>query len=70
VIKSCGGLSRYAPHRLMCLNVWPLGSSTIRWYDLIVYLWSFFWGGEGFEISCAQTVPSVTISLCCLQIKI
>lgn len=26
----CGGLNRFGPHRLMCLNAWPTGSGTIR----------------------------------------
>lgn len=26
----CGGLNRDGPHRLMCLNAWAIGSSTIR----------------------------------------
>ena len=25
-----GGLNRYGPHRLMCVNAWPVGSGTIR----------------------------------------
>jgi hypothetical protein len=31
-----------APHRLMCLNAWPIGSGTIRRYGLVggsVSLW-------------------------------
>jgi len=28
--SSCGGLKRFGPHRLMCLNAWPIGSGTIR----------------------------------------
>ena len=32
VILLCvhGGLNRYGPHRLMCLNAWPIGRGTIR----------------------------------------
>jgi len=30
----CGGLSRNVPHRLMCLNAWPIGSDTIGRFDL------------------------------------
>ena len=26
----CGGLNRNDPHRLICMNVWPIGSNTIR----------------------------------------
>jgi hypothetical protein len=28
--KICGGLNRFGLHRLMCLNAWLMGSSTIR----------------------------------------
>ena len=31
----CGGLNRNVPHRLMCLNAWPIGSDTIRKYGLV-----------------------------------
>jgi hypothetical protein len=31
----CGGLNRFGPHRLMCLNAWPTGSSTIRRCGLV-----------------------------------
>jgi hypothetical protein len=26
----CGGLNGYGPHRLMCLNAWPIENGTIR----------------------------------------
>jgi hypothetical protein len=26
----CGGLNRYGPDRLMCLNAWPIVSGTVR----------------------------------------
>lgn len=26
----CGGLNRFRPYRLKCLNVWPTGSDTVR----------------------------------------
>ena len=31
----CASLSRYDPQRLMCLNVWPIRSGTIRKYGLV-----------------------------------
>ena len=31
----CGGLSKNDPHRLMCLNIWPIGNSTIRKCGLV-----------------------------------
>ena len=46
------GLNSYSPHRLMCLNVWPIESSTIRKCDLVggsVSLW-----GADFEVSYAH----------------
>lgn len=33
--NDCSGLTRYDPHRLMCLNAWPIGSDTIRWCGLL-----------------------------------
>ena len=39
------GLNRYGPHRLVCLNVWPLESGTIRRCGLVkgsMSLWR--WG--------------------------
>jgi hypothetical protein len=30
-----GGLNRDGPHRLMCLNVWPIGSDALRRCGLI-----------------------------------
>ena len=30
-----GDLNRNAPHRLMCLNTWPIGSGTIRGCGLV-----------------------------------
>jgi hypothetical protein len=30
-----GGLNMNGPHRLMCLNAWPIGSGTIRRYGLV-----------------------------------
>ena len=31
----CGGLNRNGLHKLMCLNVWPIGSGTIRRCSLV-----------------------------------
>ena len=30
-----GGLNRYSPHGLICLNVWPIGDGTVRGCGLI-----------------------------------
>ena len=57
-----GGLNRYGPHRLMCLNAWPIGSGTNRRCGLVgesVLLCV----GAGFEVSYAQAIPSVAHSL-------
>jgi hypothetical protein len=32
---SCSGLKRNAPHRLMCLNAWPIRNGTIRKCGLV-----------------------------------
>jgi hypothetical protein len=52
----CGGLSRYSPHRLLCLNAWPIGSGTIKKCCLVEVGVTFL--GEmchwvGFEVSNA-----------------
>ena len=31
----CAGLNRFGPHRLMCLNAWPIKSDTNRGCGLI-----------------------------------
>jgi Fe-S oxidoreductase len=31
----CGSLNRNGPHRLMCLDDWPIGSDTIRRLGLV-----------------------------------
>ena len=31
----CGGLNRFGPHRLLCLNAWPTASDTMRRCDLV-----------------------------------
>jgi hypothetical protein len=28
--EDCGDFNRYGPHRLTCLNAWPIGSGTIK----------------------------------------
>jgi hypothetical protein len=33
--NDCGALNRYGPHRLMCLNAWPMGSGTIKMCGLL-----------------------------------
>ena len=47
----CGGLNRFCPYRLMCLNAWPIGSGTIRRCGLVGAV------GASFEISYAQGMP-------------
>jgi hypothetical protein len=34
-LSLCGDLNRFGPHRLMCLNAWPIGSGIIRRGDLV-----------------------------------
>jgi hypothetical protein len=74
--KECGCLNRCPPtHLLMCFNTCPNGSKTTKIYRLVGDVWCCWWKcvtvGTGFEVSLAQTKPSVDIvSLCCLQIKI
>jgi hypothetical protein len=31
----CGGLNRFGPHGLLCLNAWPTASDTMRRCDLV-----------------------------------
>lgn len=31
----CGVLNKYGPHRIICLNSWPVGSGTIRRIGLV-----------------------------------
>ena len=33
-----GGLNRFGPHRLMCLNAWPIGSGTIRLVPFLYHM--------------------------------
>jgi hypothetical protein len=50
----------------MCLNACPIGSGTIRMCGLgvgVVLLEKVVTVGVGFEVSCAQAMPSVTHSL-------
>ena len=56
----CGPLNRYGPHRLMGLNVWPIGSGIIRRYDLVEGSMSL---EVGFDIIDAQNTPSMAHSL-------
>jgi hypothetical protein len=39
-VPYCSGLNKNGPHRLMSLNVWPIGSGTIRLYGLVGIMWS------------------------------
>jgi hypothetical protein len=34
-VTICNCWNRYGPHRLMCLNAWPMENGTIRRGDLI-----------------------------------
>ena len=34
-IRDCGSLKRYGLHRLLCLNVWFIGSGTVRRCGLV-----------------------------------
>ena len=46
-IHLCGELNMYGPHRLTCLNTWPIGSSNIRRCALVeVDVWGSvsLWG--------------------------
>ena len=33
--RECGGLNRFGLHRPVCLNVWPIGSDTIKRCGLV-----------------------------------
>jgi len=33
--SGCSGLNRNDTHKVMCVNVWPIGKDTIRRHDLI-----------------------------------
>lgn len=67
MVGVCDGGNRYAPHRLMCLNTWPMGNGTIRRNGLVgvdVLCWrKCVTMGVGFEVSKAQATPSVEHSL-------
>jgi hypothetical protein len=69
---TCTGLNMFGPHRLMCVNVWPTGSGTIRRWGLVevgvAILEELCHPVVGFEISYAHAMANDTIS-CCLLIK-
>ena len=60
------GLNRYGPHKLKCLNAWPIASGTIRRCGLVgigmVLMEKLCHCGVSFEVSCAQGMPSVVHS--------
>lgn len=60
----CGGLNRYGPQSLMCLNAWSRGVALLGGATLLegVLL------GAGFEISEMQARPRVIFSSCSLPI--
>jgi hypothetical protein len=35
VLVPCGGFNGYSPHRLMCLDAWPMGSGSIKRCGLV-----------------------------------
>ena len=60
-VGKCGGLNRYDPHRLMCLNAWPVESDTIRRCGLVggsVSLWR-----QSFDVIYTQATPSDNLLL-------
>jgi hypothetical protein len=67
-------LTRNGPHRLMCLNAWPIGSSTLGGLALLKEVWpcwkKYAILGVGFEVLEAQVRPSDSVFSCCLWIKI
>ena len=52
-----GGLNRFGPHRLMYLNVWPMGDGTIRRCALGPIRSRCVTVEVGFEVSYAQVWP-------------
>jgi hypothetical protein len=62
----CGGLNKNVPHRLMCLNAWPIGSGTIRRCGLVGGSVSLY--GVGLKASYVQALPSVVHSLLLLLV--
>ena len=69
---TCGALSRNGQHRLIYLNVWPIGNHIFRRYGLleigVVFLEKVCHCGAGFDVFYAQAMPSDTGPLCCLLI--
>ena len=64
----CGGLNRYSPYRLMCVDTWPTESGTIRWCGLVGVSVALLeevchWRG-GHEGSGARARPSGSLSSC------
>ena len=52
----CGGLNRYGPHRLMCLNAWSIEHGSIRRCGLffevgVALMEELCHCGEGFKVS-------------------
>lgn len=56
-----GGLNRYGPYKLICLNAWPLGSGTVRRCGLsgvsVALLENHVTLGVGFEVSMLKVGP-------------
>jgi hypothetical protein len=57
-----GGLNRNGPHRLMCLNAWPIGSGIIRMCGLVgVGVALCVTVEAGFRVSYVQAMPSLLL---------
>ena len=68
----CDRLKGNGPQRIMCLNVCPMESGTINRCSLVgvgMALLECVTVETDFEILYVQARPSVSISFCCLQIK-
>ena len=58
----CGGLNRYGPHRLICLNAWPIGSGAVRRCDLVGKAMALMMevchcGGRPGSLICSKPCP-------------
>lgn len=72
LVTMCDSLNRNGPYRLVCVNAWHIGSSTIRRSSLIGVSMALLddvchCGGEIWVLICGQSRPSMADSFCCLQ---
>lgn len=72
-VDRCGGMNRIGPHKLMCLNVWSIGSGTIRRCSLAgigMALLEEVWhcGGGIWGHIYSQVMPSVVHRLLLLPV--